>query len=330
MLACLTLGLVIAFTALVQFWLANEHAWLKTVMQMWYVGACVLGIVSVFITVAFPVTTLYVKVVYNVAGQLISVTGIFDVLQLEYCSPRLLTLKDTNRMFLVRCLFGYALVLLGFLAAMAVHAVKGGVLLTYRCITLTFIMAETIAYLWTLVRRLGFSLGPPHLKARIYYAAAVCSRFGIIASVYINIFGVEKVVISMVHVTAVSFAIMTVALTGRISNLALRVKGTIVDAAKSHSLSRAGSSLKHDTPNPNAEPAGEDRSIPVGTQLNLNNVPILDGCTPTPMGCISAGIKNRQDQLLWNPRTISALKIAPHAATTRFTIEPSCDVETGT
>eukprot|EP00967_Tisochrysis_lutea_P072370 scaffold96394_cov41-Tisochrysis_lutea.AAC.1 len=128
--------------------------------------------------------------------------------------------------------------------------------------------------------------------------------------------GVEKVVISMVHVTAVSFAIMTVALTGRISNLALRVKGTIVDAAKSHSLSRAGSSLKHDTPNPNAEPAGEDRSIPVGTQLNLNNVPILDGCTPTPMGCISAGIKNRQDQLLWNPRTISALKIAPHAATT--------------
>jgi len=134
--------------ALFLFARANRHAWLKTAMHVWYVAMCAAGVASILTVFAYPWTSPYSTLFFNLAGQCMATTGILDVMQLRYCAPRLMTLADTNASYLRLCVAAYALDSLGFAAVFALYATTGTGFLAYRIATIAIILVELFAYSW--------------------------------------------------------------------------------------------------------------------------------------------------------------------------------------
>jgi len=147
LLSVLGLCTVLSLGALVRF--ANSRrAWLKIVMHLWYTVTCLVGIADVLTIAAYPRAKPYWTLFFNVAGQCIAATGVLDVVQQRYCAPRMLTLGETNVLFLRVCGLAYVVILLGGGIVFAVYATTHTGMLTYRVVSMTLISAEVLGYSW--------------------------------------------------------------------------------------------------------------------------------------------------------------------------------------
>ena len=127
----------------------NRFAHLKIIMQTWYVLAFVAGILNILVSKAYPATSEYWMFAFNCVGQLIAITGAMETCQLAYCLPRLLSLAETNRAFLVRCAVAYAVAISIFAAALIAYHFLGHMVLTvYRSFTMIVVAVEVAGYCW--------------------------------------------------------------------------------------------------------------------------------------------------------------------------------------
>eukprot|EP00965_Chrysotila_dentata_P219531 6191199-Pleurochrysis_carterae.AAC.2 len=152
-------------------------------MLLWYCIASILSIFTVCVAHFYPATSRYWTVFYNLAGQLISLTGIVDVSQFAYCRKNLLMLVDTNVLFLKFYLLSCAGCLLVYVGIVIYDALEGTNLTAYRSVTLVVIGTEMIMYGWAMTKLLVSK------RAAVYYTLTFISRIGIFTSIISRIVG---------------------------------------------------------------------------------------------------------------------------------------------
>jgi len=97
---------------------------------------------------AYPCTTTYWVLSFDLFFQCTGATGMLDVMQLCYCAPRPLTVADTNVYTMRLCGAAYALAGLGFASVCTVYATMGTGLLAYRIATSAVLFLEVLGYSW--------------------------------------------------------------------------------------------------------------------------------------------------------------------------------------
>ena len=157
----------------------------KVIMMGWYVVLLVLTIVYLPVAHAFPEVAPYFTVVYNGGGQLVAITGIFDVLHYAHSIRYLKRLHTTSLMFVKRWLLAMVagVLLYGvFAAVIALDLVSVNI---YRIFTITIMVTEIAGYAYVLRTVSKFiPKGEPWSSsikhAIFFYAVALAARVGIL------------------------------------------------------------------------------------------------------------------------------------------------------
>ena len=127
----------------------NQNAYLKLAVQAWHAVFFAAAIPCILFIAAFPHSRDYWKLAFNCLAQLLSITGILETWQLRYSLPRMLTLKETNRAFIMRCVEAYVCVFVLAIAIFGTYINKGNIVLTvYRSVTVAVLGTETLGYAW--------------------------------------------------------------------------------------------------------------------------------------------------------------------------------------
>lgn len=182
-----------------QFHKQNGKAWLKQAMFLWYTLVPPVTIAQILLSVYVNGFSYYGTCIYNLAGQLIILTGIVDSLQMMHVIKNLVQLTMCNMQYLLYLVVAYVLALVEFVVIVGTNSDYT----VMRVITMTLIVTECGLNAFLLHK-----IKSKSSTTFTYYMCNFANRFGVIIGLIMAIGGVSKTPVSIVHLTATAFVII--------------------------------------------------------------------------------------------------------------------------
>ena len=179
-----------------------RKAWMKRIIFTSYLVIFGVVVGAIVLKALVPESEYQISVAFNLAGQLVSATGILDSLQFFLSTYAMKTTTSTNKMFLKVWL---AAAVLG--AIPYPFAVVGWIpLKTYRYVSIAVISIESLLYVWVLFVlyvKINSDNANSILPAKIYYITTFLCRAGIVVGVGLRVGGHSTDVVAGVHYASV-------------------------------------------------------------------------------------------------------------------------------